>query len=439
MSSGSERINGRIQRIPKDKNFGFIATETGESLFFHFSSFKGDSSKCIPGMFVSFDLATNAKGVVAENVEPVGDNDEIHVEKLLMPMSEIAEKPDYIKADPVLELNRIMRDRNIEPGRKISTWSRIIIDDIVIYNADEPGVVQHMMQSHVLALSTLSLAETWCFNNDSDRLSILKNYLRYTFYRLAKEGKVAFSEGYASLNTGLVDNLYEPIFGLFKRRKPNEGARDKRPYEFVDWCVVGKGASGKTLMKEFPVRPQAAAYFSQISDVIFDDKLTLTTQWDHVLDDGICRGRFPLNFLQANQPKDFEWDDNIEMRKNLENYVAALQIDSQRRRQVKNRLDDAIQLAKKRASWNYKTAIPCYYPRHNRMSILLPLALTDDNVVDLAFVVEKANTHEYFGATVYPLDMAYKGARLVCRPDSDWLRPDIDEGFSIADDDEPEE
>ena len=57
------------------------------------------------------------------------------------------------------------------------------------------------------------------------------------------------------------------------------------------------------------------------------------------------------------------------------------------------------------------------------MSLLLPLALINDEVVDIALVVTKNPSGSYLGRTILPLDWAYMNARLVCRPDSDWLVP----------------
>jgi hypothetical protein len=51
----------------------------------------------------------------------------------------------------------------------------------------------------------------------------------------------------------------------------------------------------------------------------------------------------------------------------------------------------------------------------------LPLALVDDEVVDIALVVEKTKSGNYLGHTILPLAWAYSNARLVARPDSDWL------------------
>ena len=62
-----------------------------------------------------------------------------------------------------------------------------------------------------------------------------------------------------------------------------------------------------------------------------------------------------------------------------------------------------------------------YYPKKDKMCVFLPLCLVKDNEVDVALVVEKTPSGRYQGSTIYELSWAYKCARLVCRPDSDWL------------------
>jgi hypothetical protein len=100
-----------------------------------------------------------------------------------------------------------------------------------------------------------------------------------------------------------------------------------------------------------------------------------------------------------------------------------IEADNRCMRAIKRRLEDGKWLAEKRIRWNFKTAIPQYYPRFNLMSLLLPLALINDEVVDIALVVTKNPSGSYQGRTILPLDWAYMNARLVCRPDSDWLVP----------------
>jgi hypothetical protein len=89
-----------------------------------------------------------------------------------------------------------------------------------------------------------------------------------------------------------------------------------------------------------------------------------------------------------------------------------------------NRIKDAVDLSIKRVSWNFKTAVPQYYPRVRKLQLLLPVCLVSDEKVDLALAVEKTDLGGYLGHTVLPLDWAYRNARLICRPDSDWLAPD---------------
>lgn len=89
-----------------------------------------------------------------------------------------------------------------------------------------------------------------------------------------------------------------------------------------------------------------------------------------------------------------------------------------------NRVRDAVDLSIKRVSWNFKTAVPQYYPRIRRLQLLLPICLVSDDTVDMALAVEKTPAGAYLGHTVLPLDWAYKNARLICRPDSDWLAAD---------------
>ena len=80
-----------------------------------------------------------------------------------------------------------------------------------------------------------------------------------------------------------------------------------------------------------------------------------------------------------------------------------------------------MELAKKRVRWNFKTALPCFFPTRNVMSLMLPLALLRDDRVDVALVVELTQSGNYQGQTILPLREAYIDARLLCRPDSDWL------------------
>lgn len=107
----------------------------------------------------------------------------------------------------------------------------------------------------------------------------------------------------------------------------------------------------------------------------------------------------------------------------------AIEQDARTYRSIMNRVKDAVDLSVKRVAWNFKTAIPQYYPRVRKLQLLLPICLVSDEVPDMALTVERTPSGSYLGHTVLALDWAYKNARLICRPDSDWLAAEeIDEG-----------
>lgn len=83
-----------------------------------------------------------------------------------------------------------------------------------------------------------------------------------------------------------------------------------------------------------------------------------------------------------------------------------------------NILNGAIDTMKKRVSANYKLAIPQYYD--GKIQLLLPLCLMSDNKADVAIAVTKKDKC-YQGHTCLTLDMAYNNARLIAKPENNWL------------------
>jgi cold shock CspA family protein len=311
------------------------------------------------------------------------------------------------------------------PGDELSQWAFMIFVSFVT-----PG--GKAVQSALKDLADMALEERWYFGTIPDTRNpypILENYLKYTFFRLRREGKVAESpEGagrWAAFNTGLVDRLYDPVFALF-RENDKAGAQ---PWRLHAFCVPGKGGPGKQLTAVFDPLPEPASYFQSNFDMLLDTSKNIHIDYDHVIIDGVSRDRFPPAFLAQYPPKGFAWRDHTAMERNdreqyLTELAAAIETDLQTMRAIKRRLEDAKLLAEKRTRWNYKTAIPQYFPRQDMMSLLLPLAIIDDEKVDLALVVTKNPSGSYQGRTIFPLDWAYQNARLVCRPDSDWLVTD---------------
>lgn len=63
------------------------------------------------------------------------------------------------------------------------------------------------------------------------------------------------------------------------------------------------------------------------------------------------------------------------------------------------------------------------------MQLLLPLALEHKGTIDVALVCnhkyDKEKVNNYEGRTIFTMEMAYNNARLITRPDSDWLMADM--------------
>ena len=288
-------------------------------------------------------------------------------------------------------------------------------------------------------LANLALPESWEFEDagpcagsgpglqpERRRHPILKSYITSYFYRLKQEEKVCVAKdgSFAAFNSGLVNRRYDDIYLCFE---PNIQS-DRCPWRFAGFCTQGVGRLGKQLVNLFNPLPQPAAFFDRKEDLLFDTDAELIINYDHVLVDNI--GRLPVAFIKEGLRTDdvalalLDEIGRAEDDRRAELYAEVrerLEADPVAFRYLRTRLDYAVELARKRVRWNYKTAIPMYYPRANTMSLLLPLCLMDESVADAALVVELMDSGNYQGQTVLTMRMAYQDARLVCRPDSDWL------------------
>ena len=275
-------------------------------------------------------------------------------------------------------------------------------------------------------VSAKALPEPWDFR-EGDR-QVLRSFLTFTYQRAAIQGKVAINaeKGLAAFNTGLVGPTYDHIFMCFR---PNDQAYPDWVYMGV--CIAGERGLGKELVDAFAPLPERVTYFDEVTDLVFDNTQDLYVDTNHVVVDNV--DRLPLAFLKEQLydrgdllqeiarleelGDDFERTEYDTLRDAIEGNPTLL-------RRFKNRLDDAVELARKRTEWNYRTAVPSYYPKADEMCLLLPLCLLSPNKPDAALVVSLAESGNYQGETVLTMRQAYLDARLICRPENDWLIPE---------------
>lgn len=279
-------------------------------------------------------------------------------------------------------------------------------------------------KSAIETLKNIALPERWTYSVEDENYPspILAKYLKWTFVKLMKEDKILYSNDYASFNTGLVDKFYKPIYAVFDKNKFK-----KQPWHFIDFCVAGSSTvAARKLTYNFSHLPERASYIQNYDDVIYDTSLPVDVNWEHIILENIdrmptelirqvCFGSFDV--LDPSQINDNDKERYYnELRNVLESNPMRLSI-------ISSMMDMAVETAKHRVAWNYKTAIPVYYPTDDSVHLILPLALNinEPEEISIALVMTKTPSGRYRAVTIFTLDMAYSNARLVTKPSSDWL------------------
>jgi cold shock CspA family protein len=266
-------------------------------------------------------------------------------------------------------------------------------------------------ENKIAYLATIS-PEPWDYLNpdpDNNFLPVLSSYLYYTFSRLIKEQrlynekriqiskaeteywdntkkrKIKTETDCAIFNTGLATTYQEEIFAYFTKNRYQKTKIDP------DWVLNKFCKSSDPEMSSFSEKPEWANYFREMenhSEILYDTTLHHELKYDHILKDREVRFPDELKSLPDSVMKDL--------------------------------LDQGLDKARKRVRRNYKAAVPQYY--NGKLQLLLPLSLLSQDKADLALAVEK-DGKRYISRTVLKLEWAYSNARLLAKPDREWLDP----------------
>lgn len=220
---------------------------------------------------------------------------------------------------------------------------------------------------YVDLLSSIAMKERWT-SPEFPYKKILINYISHTYDKLKTDKEVVITDRYGLFNTGLYTDYYQEIYALYI---------DNNIYFVTEYELVRRGIEE---------RPHRANYFTEPSLLLFDWHYPININYQHMLDDENNMNRLP---------------DNI---KNSPNRIKLL--------------NGAIDEMKKRVSENYRLAIPQYY--NGTIQLLLPICLQDNTTPDVALVVTKIGNC-YQGHTLLSIEMAYNNARLISKPEANWL------------------
>ena len=116
---------------------------------------------------------------------------------------------------------------------------------------------------------------------------ILRNYIFYTFDRIFEEQKITETTSpdggvFACFNTGLFTPLWEQIYALFvenKKKSINNILYRPNPIWFLSAFVK----ESDSRMRKFKSTPSTADYFQEPTDLIYDRRIKLICDKEHIL------------------------------------------------------------------------------------------------------------------------------------------------------------
>jgi len=242
---------------------------------------------------------------------------------------------------------------------------------------------------------------------------MLVNYFVHTFYALRhaqkKEPHLRYIVEYQNrihFNTGLINTNSQSIYACFNiNTAPGTKGTETNP----QYSIGGDNATNFFLdvhmsshCNPLPIR---CKYFNDYTQLIMDGTKAPAVSWMHIIEenwDRLCNVLFPGQ--NTNDP----------------GFKLANQYD------VEIRLEGALKRALNRVHANYRTAIPYFFK--GELQLLLPLCVRQPNKADLVLTISRTELtppvpgeFTYTARTILTLEMAYHNARLIARPENDWL------------------
>ncbi|MCB7304842.1 DUF3825 domain-containing protein [Bariatricus massiliensis] len=246
-------------------------------------------------------------------------------------------------------------------------------------------------------LSKMAQDEQWNYSGENEN-KILYNYLCYTYDRLKQEDSIKRNEErykilvcdndeYMCFNTGLLTRSNGTDIYAYFGKNTSAYARSGQ-----NWFLIGFYQKTDSEMSKFKYYPEIADYFTNPADFIYDKKLQLYIDYDHIIDD---------------------------------NYERFEKLGLSDKHIIKALLENAVKTITEKVKRNYKLAIPQFYTdkgtMQSKIQLLLPLFLFGREYADLALVVDKSE-YRYVGKTILTLEWAYVNSRRIVRPDAEWLK-----------------
>ncbi|MDR2141385.1 MAG: DUF3825 domain-containing protein [Deltaproteobacteria bacterium] len=340
-------------------------------------------------------------------------------------------------------------------NRGLSVWFHDIIYMPKISSG--PGAAHPTFEQMLEKLAQFAQPEKWYYSDSRKPYNLLENYFLKTFQNLQKEkinrfldifatqgrlpdllevndAGLAFSADYqlAALNIGLMDQASRDILVVFKKTDSTQ-----KRFVFKGFTATSDNPLGKEVSTKIHPRPARTTYYQKPDEMIYKNipiDLDHDAQCNHIIVDGIRRGRFPHKFISAICPTYFRYvEDNSRFRAEeveATNSDLAKFIEEEDTQStyvtLKEKLKTALDLTQRQIVANPRIPLPYWNPARDKLAFILPLALADPRDYDVVLVVEQITDTDGgvvkpFVHTILTLSMASKGARLISSLQDTWL------------------
>lgn len=230
-------------------------------------------------------------------------------------------------------------------------------------------------------LSELAEEEKWSFD-EAKPYNILKRYILGTFTQCYKQNRILVSSDgkHSCFNTGLLTPNGNDIIGLFEKNT-RANAQPWVLKKFKDKC-------SRDFLDVFTEVPLLATYTTNFEEFYFNPDYNIVINTDHILDD------------------------------NWERIESVVKIN---KTVMKTLLVGVVEEAKLRIKRNLRLVVPQFYK--NEIMYLVPIKIPnlEGTFETMALAVEKTATNQYRANTIFTKEMAYEKARLLMKPESNWL------------------
>lgn len=240
---------------------------------------------------------------------------------------------------------------------------------------------QEDFQATLEKLALMAEQEPWTLEG-GEKNSVLYKYVLGTFRQCYRQKKFLTTDDgkYTCFNTGLLTPNGNDILCVFQKNwVPN----------CQPWVLkYFSDRTDRKYMDLFSKVPPLASYTENYEEFYFNPNYDLVINSDHILDD--------------------HWERINEVVPLSKNIVKAL-------------IEGAIAETQRKVKRNLRLVVPQFY--NDKIMYLVPISIpiSDSETVTMALAVELTSQNQYRANTIFTKDMAYEKARLLMKPESNWL------------------